>query len=150
MASRSKLLRAGCAALVIVSLAGCGMMRTSGSTTAFEAALSGAQEVPPVSTGGSGRAQVQLNADNQTLSWTITHSGLSGPVVAGHIHGPAPSGQNAGVLIPFSGNLNTQPITGQAQVTAAQAQALMAGQTYVNLHTQRYPGGEVRGQLTRR
>ena len=56
-------------------------------------------------------------------------------------------GANAGVMVPFTGNLNAQPIQGEKQLTAEQATAIANGMTYVNLHTARFPGGEIRGQL---
>jgi CHRD domain len=39
------------------------------------------------------------------------------------------------------------PIEGQATLTEEQAQQLMAGEWYVNGHTQANPNGEIRGQL---
>jgi hypothetical protein len=138
------------AALLAFGLAGCGNMRPSQKVDIYEAALSGSQEVPANASPGRGMAEVQLNTNTNSLSWKVTYSGLSGPVIAGHIHGPAAAGQNAGVMVPFSGNLNAQPIQGQAQITPAQASELAAGRLYVNLHTARSPGGEIRGQLHRR
>jgi CHRD domain len=114
----------------------------------FKADLSGASEVPPVTGPGSGSAMASLDTASKTLTWTVTYSGLSGPVTAGHIHGPAAPGANAGVLVPFSGNL-TSPIKGSATLTDAQISDLEAGRTYVNLHTAAHPSGELRGQLVR-
>jgi hypothetical protein len=50
------------------------------------------------------------------------------------------------VLIPFT-NLGANPITGEARITPEQLGQLDSGQWYVNLHTARNPGGEIRGQL---
>ena len=144
--NRSLLLRTACAAtLVVAGLAGCAQMRGSGQQL-FEASLTGAQEVPPVATTASGTADVRYNTGNNMLSWSVTHSGLSGPVTGAHIHGPAGPGQNAGVLIPFT-NLGAATITGEARITPEQLTQLTSGQWYVNLHTARHPGGEIRGQL---
>jgi hypothetical protein len=79
------------------------------------------------------------------LSWTVNYSGLTGPAKAGHFHGPAPAGQNAGVALGFTGSVES-PIKGSATLTAAQAADLLAGKWYVNLHTAANPGGEIRGQ----
>lgn len=114
----------------------------------FKADLSGASEVPPVTTGGRGTATAALDANTKTLNWTVTYSGLSGPATAGHIHGPAAAGANAGVLVPFSGNL-ASPIKGSATLTDAQISDLEAGRTYINIHTADNKGGEIRGQLMR-
>jgi hypothetical protein len=135
--------------LLALGLAGCGQMMPSQKVATYEATLSGAQEVPPTTGGGRGTAEVQHNADTNTLTWKVNYSGLSGPATAGHIHGPAAAGQNAGVLIPFS-NVAAQPVQGQAPITPAQAADLAAGMWYVNIHTAQNPGGEIRGQLRRR
>ena len=134
-----------------VTLAGCGWMSSmmgSDSMMSMKNQLTGAQEVPPVTTGGSGTVDSSFDKGTNTLTWTVTYSGLSGPLTAGHIHGPAAAGANAGVLIPFTGDL-ASPIKGKATLTAAQVNDLMAGRYYVNLHTAKNPGGEIRGQLTK-
>ena len=148
MPTRSYVLRTAFTATILAAaLAGCGMMgMSSGGGETYRATLSGAQEVPPVTTSGTGTAEVKLDSANNTLSWKVSYSGLSGPASAGHIHGPAGPGQNAGVMIPFN-SVTTQPITGQASVTPQQVEALKAGRLYVNLHTPSHPGGEIRGQL---
>jgi hypothetical protein len=114
----------------------------------FKADLSGASEVPPVTSAGKGTATASLDTATKTLNWTVTYSGLSGPATAGHIHGPAAPGANAGVLVPFTGGL-VSPIKGSATLTDAQISDLEAGRTYVNLHTADNKGGEIRGQLVR-
>ena len=114
----------------------------------FKADLSGASEVPPVTTAGKGTATAALDTAAKTLNWTVTYSGLSGPLTAGHIHGPAAPGANASVLVPFSGSL-ASPIKGSATLTDAQVSDLEAGRTYINLHTADNKGGEIRGQLVR-
>jgi hypothetical protein len=83
------------------------------------------------------------------LKWNVSYSGLSGPATAGHIHGPAAPGANAGVMVPFS-NVSSSPFSGQAQITPAQAAEIAAGRTYVNIHTAKSPAGEIRGQLQKR
>jgi hypothetical protein len=117
----------------------------------FKADLNGTSEVPPVTTTAKGTATAALDTATKTLTWTVTYSGLSGPggtATAGHIHGPAAPGVNAGVLVPFSGNL-ASPIKGSATLTDAQISDLEAGRTYINLHTADNKGGEIRGQLVR-
>ena len=126
-------------------LAGCGMMSASGPTN-LTARLSGAAEVPPVATEGSGALTGSFDKATSTLSWSVTYSGLSGPATAAHFHGAAPPGQNAGVLVPFS-NVAVSPIQGSAKLTDAQVADVMAGRWYVNIHTRAHPGGEIRGQV---
>lgn len=137
----------GTLAATAFALSGCGMMGMSDHKMmggAMTVPLSAANEVPPNTSGGTGTAKVDL--DGNVLKWTVTYSGTTGPVTAGHFHGPAMAGANAGVVIPFSGSM-ASPITGTAALTAAQVADLKAGLWYVNLHTAAHPGGELRGQV---
>lgn len=136
---------AGAAAVLATGCA----MRPSEKIEIYEARLSGAQEVPPVTSAGSGQAELQWNRNSNVLSWKVTFTGLSGEVTGAHIHGPASAGENAGVVIPFMTGMSGT-ITGQTNLTSAQALDLAAGRWYVNIHTAAFPGGEIRGQLTRR
>lgn len=150
MMTRQTILRTTVVAgLLAFGLAGCGHMMSSGSTAHYRAALSGGQEVPANPSAGTGMADVEVNTSTNTLSWKVTYSGLSGPATAGHIHGPAAPGANAGVMVPFSG-VGSSPFQGKAQITPAQAAEIAAGRTYVNIHTAKAPGGEIRGQLQKR
>ena len=114
-------------------------------TVQLKAALSGASEVPPNQTAGTGTVTATFDTTTKQLSWKGDYSGLSGPATAAHFHGPADAGKNAGVAIPITPN--TSPFTGSATLTDSQASDLLAGRWYVNIHTAANPGGEVRGQL---
>ncbi len=127
-----------------LGLAACGST-TTGNTTGISAKLSGTNEVPAVSGSGNGMLDASFNKDTNVLTWTVTYSGMTGPVAAGHFHGPAMAGSNAGVALGFSGSMDS-PIKGSATLTASQAADLLAGKWYVNLHTAANKGGEIRGQ----
>ena len=123
-------------------IAGCGMMnKVQGIMTV---PLSGQNEVPPNASGGSGTGKVEL--DGNVIKWNVSYSGLTGPVTAGHFHGPAQPGANAGVVVPFAGPL-ASPIIGSATLTPAQVDQVKQGLWYINLHTAANPGGELRGQV---
>ena len=128
-----------------LGLSACGSMMAS-NTTALSAKLSGANEVPANASAGSGMLDASFDKQTNVLTWTVTYAGLTGPVKAGHFHGPAAAGSNAGVALGFTGSVES-PIKGSATLTAAQAADVMAGKWYVNLHTAANPGGEVRGQV---
>jgi hypothetical protein len=87
-----------------------------------------------------------LDKQSSVLTWTLTYAGLTGPVKAGHFHGPALAGANSGVALGFTGSVES-PIKGSATLTAAQVDDLIAGKWYANLHTAANPGGELRGQV---
>ena len=140
----------------------------------FVGNLSGANEVPPVASPGTGLATVILDPTAQTLQVNATFSGLTSNDVAAHIHCCAPLGTNAGVattLPAFAGFplgvtqgtflsqlfsledptfYNPAFVTLQGGLEQAEA-ALIAGiengQTYFNIHTSVNPGGEIRTQL---
>ncbi|MEP6678860.1 MAG: CHRD domain-containing protein [Betaproteobacteria bacterium] len=107
-------------------------------------ALSGAEEVPPVTTAASGTAVVNIKPD-RSVSATVTVSGMT--ATASHIH-EAAAGANGPVIVPFTktGD-NTFASAPEAKLTEAQYQAYKQGKLYVNVHSAKDPGGEVRAQL---
>jgi CHRD domain len=119
------------------------------ATVTFKADLKGSSEVPPNQTTGTGSATATFDPATKELTYSGSFSGLTGPAVAAHFHGPAEAGKNAGVQIWISekGKPLESPFKGSAKLTDAQAADLMAGQWYVNVHTKANPGGELRGQL---
>jgi len=155
MFSRHVILRSAAAGALALALTGCGQMgmgrASSGMSSGMEtyrATLSGMQEVPPVSSPGTGNAEVVVNPSTMAMTYRVTFSGLTGPATMGHIHGPAAPGQNAGIKIPFA-SVAQSPVTGTGTLTAEQYAELKAGRYYVNIHTAAHPGGEIRGQLVR-
>ncbi len=141
----------------------------------FVGSLTGANEVPPVPSPGTGLATVVVDSTAQTLQVNVAFSGLTSNDNAAHIHCCAPLGTNAGVAttVPAfpgfplgvtSGSYSsvvfdlTQPtIYNPAFVTlqggtiplaeAALIAGIQNGTTYLNIHTVNFPGGEIRGQL---
>jgi hypothetical protein len=130
---------------VALSLSACGTLMAT-NAVALGAKLAAANEVPANVSSGSGVLEASLDQQTNVLTWTVTYAGLTGPVKAGHFHGPATAGANAGVALGFPGSMES-PIKGSATLTAAQAADVLAGTWYVNLHTANHPGGEVRGQV---
>jgi hypothetical protein len=115
-------------------------------TQTYRATLTGAAETPPNESTGIGTAVAVLETGPKTLTWKIDYSGLSGPATMAHFHGPAAAGVAAGVQIPMEGAMDS-PLKGAATLTAAQVADLQAGRWYVNIHTAKFPKGEIRGQL---
>jgi hypothetical protein len=116
----------------------------------FTVPLTGDQQVPPVQTPGSGTANLTYDSSTHVVTWNITFSGLTSPATMAHFHGPAPAGKNAGVKVWISqkGNMSvTSPLSGQATLSADDAQIFEAGNMYINVHTKTNPGGEIRGQV---
>jgi hypothetical protein len=115
----------------------------------FKVALTGAQQAPPVQTAATGTADLSYDPATRMLTWSVAYNGLSGPATMAHIHGPAAAGKNGPPVIWLSekGAAVANPITGNATLTPEQAQQMMAGEWYINVHTQANQGGEIRGQV---
>jgi hypothetical protein len=94
----------------------------------------------------TGGVKATLDTATDELSYTVTYGGLTGPVHAAHFHGPAAAGQEAGVLVPIPGPY-ASGLHHEVKVTPKVAKDLLAGMTYVNLHTASYPMGEARAQM---
>lgn len=120
------------------------------ATTTFQAVLGGIQEVPPNASPATGLATVVLNNSQDQITVDVSWTGLLAPASAGHIHGPAPVGSNAGVMFPLAGVSGTSGsiVTQQFAISPTQVNWLQQGLLYVNIHTSTFPGGEIRGQLT--
>ncbi len=135
----------GMAGLAVMALlGGCSMMENMQSGGGQQVALSGANEVPPVSTGASGNGMVTVRSDC-SVSARITVTGMT--ATAAHIH-EAAAGANGPVIVPLtkSGD-NVFVAPDGAKMTPAQCTAFKAGRTYVNVHSDAHKGGEVRAQL---
>ena len=133
---------------IVASLALAGM--TTGvraELVALKGDLKSSNEVPPNSSTGTGTAEATFDTTSKTLTWTVSFADLSGPVIGAHFHGPSDSGKNAGIALPFQ--LSASPIKGSAVLNDTQSADLLAGKWYANIHTQKNPGGEIRGQMTR-
>jgi hypothetical protein len=110
----------------------------------FVAILNGAQEVPSTNSTAKGIGVVQLNANETSAAVSVSFTGFSSTQTLAHIHGPAAAGTNAPILFPLpNGAFNDF----QVSPTAAQVQQLKDGLFYLNIHSQNFPDGEIRGQL---
>jgi hypothetical protein len=106
--------------------------------------LSGAQEVPAVSTAASGSGTITVGAD-QSVSGSVTTTGVEGTMA--HIH-MAATGQNGPVIVPMTKTAdNVWSIPAGAKLTDPQYQNFKDGNLYINVHSATNKGGEVRGQL---
>ncbi len=106
--------------------------------------LSGAQEVPPVTTSASGSGTITVG-DDMSISGSVTTTGVAG--TAAHIH-MAAAGQNGSVIVPLtkSGD-NGWAVPAGTKLTDAQFAAFKAGNLYINVHSDANKGGEIRGQI---
>ena len=111
----------------------------------FTAALDGSQENPPTGSTATGEAFMTLNLDTNELTMDLSFQGLIGTQTVQHVHGPAAPEQNASVLfgIPGPGSFRGFSVV----LTQDQKRIIRAGLAYVNVHSTRNPGGEIRGRI---
>lgn len=109
----------------------------------YEATLTGAKEVPANESDAKGTAELIYNKDTKIFALTVTHD-IANPT-AGHIHMGA-VGENGDVIFPFDSPESPITLT-SSELTEAQIDALNKGNLYVNIHTEEFPGGEIRGNL---
>ena len=167
-------LAVGVGALTAVGVAGAVALAQGGND--FKERLTGYQEVPALSTSGKGTFRASIRDNGTAIRYRLTYSGLEAKPLQAHIH-LGQRGVNAGVIVFLCDNTGggpagTQPcpdpsgtVTGTlhaADVIGPAAQgiapgefaelvrAIRAGATYANVHTEKYPGGEIRAQLERR
>jgi hypothetical protein len=120
----------------------------------IQATLSGGGEVPSNNSPATGLMQGTFDTDTNTLTWTVTYSGLSSPAIGAHFHGPVSylgltPEENAPIQVGTPGNL-ASPFHGVAKIDDTQAKDLKDGRWYFNLHSKVFPAGEVRGPVVRR
>ncbi|MFC5476304.1 CHRD domain-containing protein [Paraherbaspirillum soli] len=107
--------------------------------------LTGAQEVPPVSTKASGTGKIVVDTEKM-VSGSVTVEGFDS--MASHIHKGA-AGKAGPVIHPLTKTApNTWSVPAGTKLTDDEYVDYMAGNLYVNVHSVAHPGGEVRGQLT--
>jgi hypothetical protein len=123
--------------------------QTTPGSCQLRASMDGAQETPPNASPGTGTATFTRTAPNQ-LSYTYDYQNLVAGVNGCHIH-EAPPGTPGAIVIPLT--IAPGTTSGSVSDTAQADPALLddicanPGEYYINLHTDAFPGGEIRGQL---
>jgi hypothetical protein len=149
--------RALCAGVFALVLA------ANASAQTLTTTLNGGEETPILNTGAVGTVEVIVDAANQEVTVTLRVFNIPTPTTAGHIH-IGPAGIAGPVVINFpealagrTGDFAMTFRAGPNQFVARPAigintmqdaiQAILNGNSYVNIHTQQFPAGEIRGQL---
>jgi CHRD domain len=139
--------------LVALALLLIGQAPCSAEIIKLTANLSGSEELPPISAKGSGALKGLYDTTTKKLSWSISYSGLTGPVTRADFHASAAAGEHAPIKVGIdtAGVSSGMPIEGSANLTdrfePPLDKALLNGKFYINLHTADHPNGEIRGQI---
>jgi hypothetical protein len=168
------IIAAALATCTLAALASLAVANDERGRDRIEARLKGFQEVPAVSSTASGRFKAKLDSVSGTLTYELSYSGLEAPVRMAHIHF-GQRGVNGGIMVwlcqtaGFPDPLNQAPTCPQSGTVAGLIQAgnvqgpsaqgiaaaefaemvaaIRAGVAYANVHSDKFPGGEIRGQL---
>ena len=146
-------------AFTILLTASLSMAATHG---VFKAKLTGKEEVPATESKASGEATFTLSKDGKEITYTLKLKDIENPKAA-HVHagkmgeegapvvglfgGPKKEGKFSGVLA--KGTITDANLIGPlaGKTMGDLVELLKSGGAYVNVHTDKYPGGEVRGQV---
>jgi hypothetical protein len=155
-------------ALLVVSIA----IASGGKKNFNTRGLNGYEENPDISTVASGSFKANVDEGAQTITYELTYSGLEGDVQQAHIHFGKPA-INGGVSLFLCSNLGNGPagtpacpqsgtvsrtvpasdIVGpipqgiEAGNLSELVAAMRAGHAYANVHSTKWPGGEIRAQI---
>jgi hypothetical protein len=114
------------------------------SSQEVKVALSGNQEIPPVTTSASGTGTITVNADRSVVG-SVTITGMSATVA--HIH-EAAAGANGLIVIPLIRTADNQwSLPPGTRLSEPQNESFKAGKLYFNIHSEAYRSGEIRGQI---
>ena len=116
------------------------------------ATIDGAQANAGAGTGSPGNGSATMTYDDVSgvFAWDISWGGLLGTETVMHFHGPALPNQNAGVQVDFGAiSGTTSPSIGSTVISASQGADLLNDLWYINIHTDQFPSGEIRGQVLR-
>lgn len=138
-------------------------------SNSLKADLEGFEEVPAISSTGTGELRVRIARDDSSFDFELNYEGLEGATTtAAHIHlgqrsviggvsvflcgggGRPPCTPTSGT---FTGTVTAANVIGPAGQGIAAGElaellrAMREGATYVNVHTDKHPGGEIRGQI---
>lgn len=170
-------LLAGIAAVLAAPGAGDLAQADNGRKRSLNADLDGYEEVPTLSTSGSGELRVRLGRNESSLEYKLEYEDLEGRITQAHIHLGRPA-VNGGIIVWLCGTSTNPgpegtptcpgPSSGEVSGTITSAdvvgpapqgiepgefeelvRALREGAAYANVHTDKYPTGEIRGQVHR-
>ena len=152
----------------------CVAAAANAKTRKASADLIAVEEVPAISSSAGGTFNATISNDETSFTFTLSYHDLRGAATQSHIH-VGQKGVNGGIVVFFCSNLGNGPagtpacptttgtvtgtVTAASVVAGASAQgiaanefarviaAIKAGVVYVNVHSDKFPGGEIRGQL---
>jgi hypothetical protein len=160
-------------AMMLAVAIGTGIVYTQGGFKNITEQLTGLKEVPVISTIGQGEFHARISNDDSQIEWELSYTDLEGGIQQSHIHFGPPN--NTGGISVFlctnlgnsataqscpaapatiSGVFTSTDVIGpagqgiEAGALSELIDAIRDGKTYVNIHTTKWPAGEIRSQIT--
>ena len=112
-------------------------------TVSLTAYLLGSYAVPQNKSDAFGEGQFTYDGGTGKLDYYLTYDGTAPTRI--DLHGPAQAGENAAPILAFP--VSASPVSGSVALTKTQADSLLAGTLYVDMHSAAYAEGEIRGQI---
>ncbi len=119
----------------------------SGPPIHFSADMSDDAERLPTDSPGIGRADFVLERDTLKLSWRVSFQDLTSQPVGLHVHGPVPAEGTAPAMFDLAPEAFSSPVEGEKILSIGEVTNFVQNLVYINLHTTRYPEGELRGPV---
>jgi hypothetical protein len=115
---------------------------------AYSGMLNAEQEVADVESDATGLATFNLSKNGEEVNYFVVVEGLTGPIQMAHLHN-APAGVDGPVIVNLMSGIEGNVISGSFDPTEFDGllEAMSAGEIYINVHTEEFPAGEIRGQL---
>jgi hypothetical protein len=167
-------MRIAASAALVVGVLGTTVVFAQGGFKNIKERLTGFGEVPVISTTGQGEFHARISNDGTQIDWELSYADLEGTIQQSHIHFGPPN-NTGGISVFLCTNLGNGPagtqvcpappatISGLIEATdvigpvgqgieagalSELLEALRDGKTYVNIHTTKWPAGEIRSQIT--
>ncbi|HZQ41137.1 MAG TPA: CHRD domain-containing protein [Rhizomicrobium sp.] len=115
------------------------------ATVSLVAHLLGSGMVPVTDSDAFAEAQFSYDSATHALQYYVNYDGVAPSKV--DLHGPAAATDKAASVLDIP--VSESPISGKLQLTPAEENELLAGKMYLDVHSQKYPAGEIRGQIVR-
>ena len=134
-------------AIICISILGSLAAQAQMTSRVFHADLSALNQTRLTESPATGTADLELDLTTLTLSWEVHFKDLMSKPTAASLHGPVQPGANGLPFVDLAPEGIVSPLRGSATLTEAEVQYLLAGWTYVEIKTERWPFGEARGQV---
>jgi hypothetical protein len=132
---------------LVVTVSRTGAVAGKNGTYKLSSTLSTKREVPaPAGTAAGEGGAFTGTLKGKTVKFRLTFHNLTGPATAAHIHLGKP-GKAGAVIVPLCGPCKSPVTRTMAGISSKARDAIERGNAYVNVHTAKNPGGEIRGQV---